>query len=501
LPVTFDNPGRWLAAFLGLLLPLCFAPFHFYFLAPVMLAALFGSWFGQSAREAAWRGFIFGLAGFIAGTYWLYISIHVFGDAPRWLAVLLMLSLVGVMAAYIAICGWLAARLRGHSVWLSLCLIWPACWTLVEWLRGWLFSGFPWLSLGYGQIDGPLGSWAPVLGVYGVSFVLAMLSGAMVAALIGRGRDRMFGVLFIVVIVGSTAAIHDRSWTDPMDRELNVSLIQGSISQDRKWLREQREPTMELYRSLTFELENQDLIIWPEAAVPAVAYQVVDYLDALQDEARQRDVQLLLGLLTFDFSTEQYGNTLLALGQSNGSYQKRHLVPFGEFFPVPAFIRSWLRLMSLPYSDAAPGPRDQPPLMVGDVALAPSICYEDAFGSEQLDFLPEAGLLVNVSNDAWFGDSIAPHQHLQIAQMRSLETGRPMLRTTNTGVTAIIAANGQILQQSPQFETHVLSGIVRPYQGMTPFVRTGNYPVIVTCFFLVGLGWVIRRRQATISPE
>lgn len=472
----------------GAVLPLGFAPFGWFWLTPLSLAALFVSWLDCLPSTAAKRGFVFGFAGFTAGTYWLYISIHIFGQAPLWVAVPLMLGLVVIMGGYLAACGWFAARVQAGRM-LTWLLVWPAAWVLVEWLRGWLFTGFPWLSLGYGQIDGPLRGWAPVSGVYGLGMVTAILAGALVCCWRGALRERLVAVSVIAVIGVGSWLLDGREWTTPSGDALQVALVQGSISQDRKWLPEQRRPTMELYRDLTFSGPAADLVVWPEVAIPAMAHTVTDFLSELQYAAEEIGLQLLLGILVYEVDTEQFYNSLIALGTETGIYNKRHLVPFGEFFPVPSFIREWMRLMSLPYRDTAAGERRQEPLRANGILLAPSICYEDAFGSETLDFLPDAGLLVNVSNDAWFGDSLAPHQHLQIARMRALETGRYMLRTTNTGITAIIGPDGGIRAESPQFETHVLRGSVRAYTGATPYVRTGNWPVLLFAGLLVLVGW------------
>lgn len=497
LPAGFANKGRWLAGAAGALLPLSFAPFHWYALAPVLLAALFLLWEGQRPREAAWRGFWFGFGTFAAGTYWLYISIHVFGGAPLWVAVLLMLGLVWLMAMYVAVCGYLATTLSAGSMAVRWCIVWPACWTLIEWLRSWLFSGFPWLSIGYGQIDGPLRDWAPVAGMYAVSLIAVIVAGVLLTLVRGTAIDRKLAAAAAVIIIASTWLIHDRQWTRATDQDLRVRLVQGSISQDRKWLLEQRQPTLDLYTELTFASGDSqfapDLTVWPEVAVPAIAHREQAFLDGIAERARDRDMQILLGILTFDVDTEQIRNSLIAAGEPGGSYHKRHLVPFGEFFPVPDFVRKWMRLSGMPSQDTASGERFQEPLRVDGIALAPSICYEDVFGSEQLDFLPAAGLLVNVSNDAWFGDSVAPHQHLQMARMRALEAGRFMLRATNTGITAIISPDGGIVRESPQFETHVLDAVVQAHVGPTPYTRTGNYPVIVVCLVFIGIGFYLYR--------
>ena len=480
--------GRWIAGLAGCLLPLSFAPFHLYGLAPVLLAGLFFLWDGQCPREAAWRGFWFGFGAFAAGTYWLYISIHVFGGAPLWVAVVLMLGLVCVMGFYTAVCGYLVATLSSGSVVLRWCLFWPACWTLLEWLRSWLFSGLPWLSIGYGQIDGPLRAWAPIVGVFGVSLATVVAAGILLTLVRGNALDRKFAAAIAAVMICATWLINERVWTSALDQDLHVRLIQGSISQDRKWQPEQLQPTLDLYAELTFSSPDSqqfpDLTVWPEVAVPAIASRVQDFIDEVAEQARLRGVQIFLGILTFDLESEQIRNSLISVGEQSGAYHKRHLVLFGEFFPVPDFVRNWMRMSGMPSQDTATGDRFQAPLRVGDVLLAPSICYEDVFGSEQLDFLPAAQMLVNVSNDAWFGDSVAPHQHLQMARMRALEAGRFMLRATNTGITAIISPAGRIVQQSPQFETHVLNAVVQPYVGRTPYVQTGNYPVLLVCLAL-----------------
>jgi apolipoprotein N-acyltransferase len=486
--------GRWIAGAAGGLLPLSFAPFGQFCLAPVLVAVLFWTWSGQGPREAGWRGFWFGFAAFGAGTYWLYISIRIFGQAPLVVALGLMLGLVAVMALYLGLLGSLLARLKIRSQAFAWCLVWPAGWVLVEWLRGWLFTGFPWLTLGYGQIDGPLAGWGAVGGVYAVSAIAAVAGGLLLTGVAGTRRQQLGALAGLALIAATTAVLSGRAWTFPEGQQLRVALVQGSISQDRKWLPEQRRPTLELYRRLSFEGEPVDLVVWPEVAVPAMAHEVEGYLGEIRTAALAADRQVILGILSFDFDLDQYHNSLLVLGSRVDVYHKRHLVPFGEFFPVPDFVREWMRLMSLPYRDAAPGDRDQPPLEVDGLQLAPSICYEDAFGAEQLDFLPEADLLVNVSNDAWFGDSIAPHQHLQIARMRALETGRYMLRATNTGITALIGPDGGLIARSPQFETVVLRGTVRAHGGATPYARTGNWPVVaLAVVVLLGAG-LLRRR-------
>lgn len=475
--------GRLVATGAGAALPLAFAPFGLFPLAFLSLAALFLCW-DCPPREAARRGFLFGVAAFATGTWWLYISVRLVGGTPLPVAWLLLGGLVAIMAVHIAAAGWLVARLRAGSAVAANLLLAPGAWLLAEWLRGWILTGFPWISIGYGQIDGPLAAWAPVGGVYAVTLVAALLAGCL--ATLGRGnrRERLAALLIAAVLVLATFTVARQSWVAPAGEPLRVSLVQGAVPQLLKWAPGERRATMDLYRDMTAGLAG-DLVVWPEAAVPAPDDLVGGYLDDLRAMARERGFQLLVGILTHDPDTDEYRNSLLALGEVAGAYHKRHLVPFGEFFPVPDAVRRWMRMMNLPYADLARGPRRQEPLVARGVALAPTICYEDAYGAEQLGFLPSAGLLVNVSNDAWFGDTIAPHQHLQMARMRALETGRWMARSTNTGITAFIDERGELRATAPSFQPFVLSGSVQPMAGATPYVRTGNLPVLLVAALAV----------------
>lgn len=489
-----DRRAIVLATLSGAVLPLAFAPFGVYPLAVLSLAALWFLWEGTEPRQAAALGFAWGGGSFLAGTYWLYISIHIFGKVPAPLAIFLMLALVGIMALYPALLGYLFARCRLHGSvrWL---LVMPAAWVIVEWLRGWLFSGFPWLSLGYAFSDSWLAALAPLLGVHGVSLAACLLAGALVALV--RGPGRLVGVGVVLAVVGGAAVSRTAQWAEPADRSLEVALIQGAVAQDRKWLPEQREPTKSLYLDLTRQNWDADLVLWPEAAIPAVMHQEYAYLERVRSEAMAHDSVVVLGMLEKDDATGNYYNAVLVLDEKSSVYRKRHLVPFGEYFPVPGFVRHWMRLMSLPYSDISAGAGDQTPLPVAGEYAAPSICYEDAFGAEQRQFLPTAGLLINVSNDAWFGDSIAPHQHLQIARMRALETGRYMLRATNTGISAVIDPDGRVVARSPQFQPDVLRATVIPQRGATPYVSIGNRWLAALAVLAVLAFAGVRRRNAS----
>jgi apolipoprotein N-acyltransferase len=493
-----DRRGHWLALPVGAALALAFAPVGLAPLAVLCPAVLFLLWERATPRAAAWRGFLFTGGTFLAGTYWLYHSIHLVGRAPLWIAMFLMLGLVAIMGSYTAALGYAASRwgpARGAVRWLVLL---PAGWVLVEWFRGWFLSGFPWLALGYSQLETPLRGLAPLAGVYGTSLGTALLAGALVTLLLGNRTARLAAVAVSGTVIAAAALLTRVEWTEPRGTSVSVALVQGAVPQAMKWAPGQRERTLDLYASLTAPHLGTDIIVWPEAALPALERDIRGFLDALHAAARARGSDVVMGLLRRDAATGEYYNAMAAFAATEQWYDKRRLVPFGEFFPVPAAVRDWMRLMNLPYSDFASGAEDQSPLVVAGESLAPTICYEDAYASEQLALVRRSTLLVNVTNDAWFGDSTAPHQHLDISRMRSLETGRPMLRATNDGVTALIAHDGTLIGQLPQFEPGVLTGTVEPRTGLTPYARTGNLPVLGLVLLAVaaGFAWPRRSRRA-----
>ncbi|HSQ70577.1 MAG TPA: apolipoprotein N-acyltransferase, partial [Steroidobacteraceae bacterium] len=300
----------------------------------------------------------------------------------------------------------------------------------------------------------------------------------------GTARERAVAATVIVLAWAGGIGLERIEWTAPRAESVSVALVQGAVPQSIKWQPGQREQTLRLYRELTEPHFGADIIVWPEAALPALEQELRPFLDALAARATFSGSSLVMGLLRRDPASGAYYNAMAAWGPAEQWYYKRRLVPFGEFFPVPDAVREWMRLMNLPYSDFEPGAAEQPPLEAGGERLAPTICYEDAYGAEQLRLARQSSLLVNVTNDAWFGDSTAPHQHLDISRMRSLETGRPMLRATNDGVTALIAHDGRLLATLPQFQAGVLTGVIEPRAGTTPYMRLGNYAVLA----LVGVG-------------
>lgn len=489
-----------LSVLAGAALPLAFAPFGQFWVAPLCYAALFYAWRDAPPRRALWLGFVFGCASFGLGTYWTFIAVRVFGGAPVALAAFLTVGLTLVLAGFVALAGWLAARWFRTSGALAALAVLPALFMLTEWLRGWAFTGFGWLAAGYSQTDSWLMGYAPLAGIHAMSLAVLFTAGALLTLALGTPRERALAAAGLAVVWLGGWLGRGLEHTVPKERTLEVALAQGAVTQDLKWRPEQLSGTLALYGELTRQSAGADLIIWPEAAIPTLYEYVGEYLDGVRRFAAERGSTVLLGILRLDpavTTDETFQNILVALTDEPQIYVKRHLVPFGEYFPVPDFIRNWMRLMSLPYTDGVPGAADQPPLDVAGEKLAIMICYEDVFGAEQLHYLPDATLLVNVSNDGWFGDSIAPHQHLQIARVRAAEAGRYLLRATNTGVTAVIDARGRVVETVPQFEAAVLKTTVRGYTGATPYARVGNFPVLVLGLaMLAAAAWRTRRDAA-----
>jgi apolipoprotein N-acyltransferase len=497
MPRPFDGlRGDLLVVVTGALLPLAFAPFGWHLFAPLGLTVLLLSWNRATPALAARRGFLFGAAGFLAGTYWLYISLHDFGEAPLFIAIPLMVGLVLVMAAWFAFAGWLLVRLfprPGPWRWLGGA---PSVWALVEWLRSWVATGFPWFAYGYSQVDSSLVGYAPVLGVFGVSWVVALVAGGLCQCVSG---PRLPGLALIAVAYTGGAILDRVHWTTPVGSPVDVAVVQGGISQDLKWDPEQFPKTKALYRELTARHWDADMIVWPEAAIPALLREYRDYLTELLLEAERSDTVFLFGTLQARGRRpdRRYYNSVIGYdGEAVAEYNKHHLVPFGEYYPVPGFVRRWMKTLNLPYADISAGEAGQGPLALGGLQIGVSICYEDVFGAELLGAMPEATMLVNVSNDAWFGGSVAPYQHQQIARMRAIEVARPLVRATNSGISAVIDYDGALRRQTGLFEAVVMRERIQPRRGSTPYSRYGDTPLLLLAGLITVLGTVAARRWA-----
>ena len=502
----FTDTQPWLARValfvIGALTMLSFAPVNFWPLALVSAVVILYVFRHCRPDQAAKLGFAYGAGLFLTGTYWLYISIHVFGQAPLILAMFLMVALVIIMALYYAGAGWLIARFRPLSA-AGFVIVAPSIWVALEWLRGWFLSGFPWMTLGYSQIDSPLAGFAPVAGIYGISLMLLLSAAALVVLVAGesvKARPLHAAIVLLPWLAGF--GLDEVEWTEVSGDSVRTTIVQGGISQDRKWLREQFQDTIALYGQSLRDNPDSDLIVWPEVAIPAVLDQVGGFVDLFEQQIAPNETTLLFGILERSDDRENVYNSVVAIdGEQTQIYRKRHLVPFGEYFPVPDFVRSWMRMMNLPYSDISAGADRQPLLRMRDGnQLAVAICYEDAYAAEQLYALPDATILINISNDAWFGDSIAPHQHLQIARMRAKEVERYVVRSTNNGVSAFIGPDGSLLEIGSQFEFVSMTRDITPRSGSTPYAITGNLWIILFCVITpVVAGYRLRQRKIQSS--
>ncbi len=469
------------ALLLGACSVLGFAPFGWFLLPILCLAALFGLSRHASPRQAFRVGWAYGLGLFLAGVSWVYVSLATYGGMPPALAALATLLFCAAFGLYPAMALWLGARLAPPGR-MRVLLALPASWALLEWLRGWLFTGFPWLALGYSQVPhSPLLGYAPLFGVYGVG-LLAVLSAGALAALQPRPL-----VLLVAIWLGGWAldGIH---WTQPVGLPVKVALLQGNVAQEMKFRPDELERTLVDYRTAVLASDAR-LILLPETALPLLRSRLPpDYLALLGEHARRNGGDVVLGVPE-DEGGERYYNSVITLGTSpEGRYRKVHLVPFGEFLP-PGF--SWvLQVLSIPLSDFSRGDTDQPPLAAAGQKLAVNICYEDVFGEERISAARTSTVLVNVSNDAWFGTSIAPEQHMQIGAMRSLEAGRWQLRANNTGLTAVIDAHGRARNLLTPFTQGKLEARVQGMSGDTPYLRWGNWPTLAAILLLLILAWL-----------
>ncbi len=473
----------------GLLAFFAVAPFYAFPLTVVSLALLFSLWSREkNPRKAARLGFSFGFGIYGAGISFIYVALHDYGDMNFLLSALVTALAGAFLALFAALAGYAQAKLPAPP-WMRLIITMPACWVLLEWLRGLAFTGFPCMLAGYSQVESPLGGYAPVFGVYGVSLAAAVSAGLLawlyphLRALLARShedtnRRPLLAISVLAAIWVTGALLRQVEWTQPQGDPVKVSLLQGNIPQELKFNEDQLVNTLETYRRLVLQSDAR-LIVLPETAFPILRQEVPESLSAiLRDHARANGGDVLIGAFERDHGL--YYNSVFTLGTADSqSYRKNHLVPFGEFIPLRPAL-GWLinDVLHIPMGDLARGGERQQVLNVAGQKVAVDICYEDVFGEEIVRYLPEATLLVNVTNDAWYGNSPAAIQHNQVAQMRALEGGRVMLRATNTGVTSVIDRDGKLLHMLPQHEEGTLTATVQGYAGSTPYARLGNALVL-----------------------
>jgi apolipoprotein N-acyltransferase len=499
-----SNLAPLLALLAGALNVLAFAPFGFWPLQIATLSLVFWLVLRQSSvRRSALIGWAYGFGWSVAGVHWLYVSMHQYGGLPGWMAALAVALLGAVLGAF-------AAMAMASGTWLKqrwalapapvLLLVFPSVWTLFEWARGWVLTGFPWVTSGYAHTGGPLAGFAPIVGVYGLAWLSALIAGCIVL-LQSKKRAAAFAAAILIAGFGLKSV----EWTEPNGKPISVRLLQGNVPQEMKFAQERIEATLSLYHDM-IRAAPADLIATPETAIPLLSSQLPpDYLERLNGYVQESKSHLVLGIPVSD-GPSRYANSVLGFAPAPAvkpyRYDKHHLVPFGEFIPLGS--RWFVEMMNIPLGDFTSGGLLQAPFAVKDQWVLPNICYEDLFGEEiaaqlaasYFSGVPQATLLLNVSNIAWFGDTIALPQHLQVSQMRSLETGRPMLRATNTGATAIINPKGEVIAQLPPFERGILTASVQGYKGLTPYILVGNKLIVALALLALGAAWLLGRRKS-----
>ena len=462
----------------GALTVFSFAPFNHAWLIYPLIALLFYVWSQSGPKKTFLYGWLFGVGMQCAGVSWIYYSLHYHGGSPTVFALVLIFLLASCLALFPALAGYVVNRFCHVDTKFKLVLLYPASWALFEWLQGIFLTGFSWQQLGYTQIDSPLSGFAPLIGSHGVSLLVAVTAGGLLSWLVNVDCRRKIPTLLAVIWL-MAFFVKEVEWTDVSGDKINVAIVQGNIEQSLKWKSSTKYPTLRLYRQLSLEQSDVDLIVWPETAIPGYQHQLQGYIADLDKEMKKKDADLLAGIFIKDLETGRYYNSLINVG--GGEYRKRHLVPLGEYVPLRSLVKFFNHFVKIPMSDIDSGDYQQALLHAAGQPLGVSICFEDAFARDVIKDLPEATLLVNVSNDAWFDGSFEPFQHHAIARMRALETGRYMLRATNTGVSSIIGPKGQEIAVSPQFERYVLKASVRPMQGATPYVIWGDWLLVLLC--------------------
>ncbi|GGA97818.1 apolipoprotein N-acyltransferase [Agarivorans gilvus] len=497
---------RLLAAFIGgLSAPLAFAPYGIWPLMPLSILTLL---LLLKPQQSGFKlGFCYGLGWFGYGIHWVHVSMAEFGGLPLWASISLMALLSGYLALYPALACWLTNKWQAQRGFRFYLLWFPACWLFTEWLRSWVLTGFPWLQPGYSQINSPLANIAPLFGVYGVTWLVLLAAGAGLLVLRSQA-PKMRGLAGLLLlgpfILGSLFSQH--SWTTTQ-APVNVALVQGNVPLDIKWLPQNRSASLSQYQQQTLALNEADIIVWPESAIAALEYEVIDFLHHMDSQLLSKQQALVAGVIAHNLQTNQYYNALVALGQQSSEsgaasayyyespnrYYKNHLLPIGEFVPFEDLLRPLAPYFNLPMSSFARGSAQQNNLQLKGHHWLAAICYEIAFGELLRPQLTEdTDTIVTVSNDAWFGTSIGPQQHLEIAQMRALEFGRPVVRATNTGVTAFIDRFGQIEQRAPEYQKLTLSAAVTPATGFTPYQRLGLWPI--SLIIVIGFGCALWAR-------
>ena len=498
-----------LAVLFGFLLPLSMAPFNWWPLGIISIAGIVTLLCGQQTTSVRFiYALSFGLGAYAIGVSWIYVGIHDHGQTGVALSLLMVTAFICFQALLLSVPFVVFGKVFNVSTTITFLLVFPSLWVLGEWFRGWAFTGFPWLYLGYGHTDSWLLGWAPVVGALGISWIAAFC-GALLALLVRQAQNfkagnhetihlssSVVGLVFVLLFWLGGNFLQTVRWTQPSGKPLSIGLVQPAMPLAIKWDPYKLPVIFEQFRSDTELLFNNDLVVWPESAIPRFQHEVTDYLNSIAAEASDTDTALVAGILTAEAGGQghsrpnsfysNYYNSVVGLGLASGGYHKQHLVPFGEYVPFESWLRGVIAFFDLPMSVFSHGPTGQPPIKAKNAVIATAICYEIAYAELVRSSAENANLLLTLSNDTWFGQSIGPKQHFQIARMRAAENGKPLIRATNDGISALITEDGKVSATIPAHKRGVLEGILEPRTGLTPFGRYGSYPIL-----LASLLWVL----------
>lgn len=480
------------AFFAGLLIPLGFAPFHLPGLSLLGIALLFAQLGYQQRSTCFISGFVFGLGYFGFGVSWVYVSIHDYGHIHAILSGLITLLFVFILSLYPGFMALTYGILRKNKRLFSSCLLFSSLWCLSEYARSTMFSGFPWLLLGVGQLDTPLKQILPILGVYGVSFLACFAAASLVMFVQTVSAKRYLWLTTCVGIMIIPSLLNEKVWVEINPIPLSTGVVQANLSMRDKWDETIFWQLIRLYQNSIDELisKKKQLIILPESAIPISSNYINDFLETIDTQAKQANSSILMGVIEDTHPEEPtYYNALKAFGQAKGLYIKQHLVPFGEFTPKPfEMIMRWL---DFPMSTMISGQPNQRLIRVGNHAIASLICYELAFPNLVRQQLPEAEFIVSVSDDGWFGRSLAIYQQLQVAQALAKQTGRYHVTVNNDGLSSMIDTQGNIVSSLPTFTSGLLEENIYSASGSTPWTIMGDTPMLLLCGLIVLIGLIL----------
>lgn len=502
---------QWIRILIALISGLCgilaFSPFDIWFTAIFSLFGLQLLILNRSSKQASFLAFYWGIGLFGSGISWIYVGIADFGGMPLAVNILLVVLLVTYLSLYPALFAYLLNRFFPSFNVARFIFAAPVIWQITEYLRSWILTGFPWLQFGYSQINGPLKSIAPIFGVEMITFLLITISSCLVFALVKR---QVIPLIISIILLFFPLIIKNYQWYTPViEKKSQIVLVQGNIPQNLKWQTGFIEPIINIYLNMSKPyFGNVNIIIWPEAAIPSIELDNNLWLTSLDKLLSLQNTRLITGIIDaklYEKKVRNFFNSIIVLGENepykyptNNRYQKHHLVPFGEFVPLENILRPIAPLFNLPMSGFSPGNYKQTQLMAGDIRLTATICYEIILGSQEVrnNFKSDTDFLLTLSNDAWFGHSIGPWQHFQMARMRALELGRPLLIATNNGVTSVITASGDIQAKLPQFIRSALNTEVIPTSGLTPYARWNNWPMWILVVLFIILAIFLEKKKA-----